>query len=254
MHALDSPAKQDSADGEAGPDCCARDGSVPPMIKAILTDIEGTTSSIDFVHQTLFPYAKLHLREFLRSHQGDDEVQRQLDGVEQVEGRELSLNEATEVLERWIAEDRKLTPLKALQGMIWRVGYELGELKGHVYADTPEYLRHWHAQGLKLYIYSSGSVEAQQLIFGHTEQGDLTPLFSGYFDTRVGGKREAAAYQAILKQIGLQGEQVLFLSDVGEELDAAHAAGLRTCQLIRDDKAKPFPAHPQARDFSEVTF
>lgn len=222
------------------------------MIKAIVTDIEGTTSSIDFVHQTLFPYAKMHLRSFLREQAGDEQVQRLIDDVEQIVGSDLSLNEAADVLEQWIAEDKKLTPLKSLQGMIWKIGYEGGALKGHVYADTPEYLRRWHTQGLKLYVYSSGSVEAQKLIFGHTDYGDLTPLFSGYFDTRIGGKRETNSYREILRQIGLPGEAVLFLSDIGEELDAARAAGLQTCQLIRDDKAKPFASHAQAGDFSAV--
>lgn len=156
------------------------------------------------------------------------------------------------MLEKWIDEDRKATPLKALQGMIWREGYESGELKGHVYADTPEFLRRWHGRGLRLYVYSSGSVEAQKLIFGHTEFGDLTPLFSGYFDTRVGGKREAQSYRTILLDTGLSGPDVLFLSDIGEELDAARAAGMKTCQLLRDDKARPATAHARARNFSEV--
>ncbi|HUP91275.1 MAG TPA: acireductone synthase [Solimonas sp.] len=221
-------------------------------IRAVVTDIEGTTSSIDFVHQTLFPYAKARLREFLRTQARRPEVAAQLNEVAKLEGRQLVLEDAADVLERWIAEDRKATPLKALQGMIWSQGYAAGELEGHVYPDTPVYLRRWHGEGKKLYVYSSGSVEAQQLIFGHTAHGDLTPLFSGYFDTRIGAKREAAAYRAILQEVGLAGEEVLFLSDVGEELDAARAAGMQTCQLIRDEKAKPFPAHPQARDFSEV--
>lgn len=223
------------------------------VIRAILTDIEGTTSSIDFVHQTLFPYAKKHLRSFLRAQAGNDAVQHLLADVEQIEGHDLALDEAADALERWIAEDRKLTPLKALQGMIWKTGYEAGELKGHVYADTPEHLRRWHAAGKALYVYSSGSVEAQKLIFGHTDYGDLTPLFSGYFDTNVGGKREAASYARILAELKLPGDAVLFLSDVGEELDAAHAAGMQTWQLLRDDKARPAPAHRHARSFDEVT-
>ena len=222
------------------------------MIKAIVTDIEGTTSSIDFVHQTLFPYAKAHLREFLRAHADDAQVQRQLIEVVRMEGRQLSLEQFADVLEKWIAEDRKATPLKTLQGMIWKQGYESGELSGHVYEDTPEYLERWNSSGKKLYVYSSGSVEAQQLIFGYTEFGDLTPLFSGYFDTRIGGKREAASYDAILKQIALPASEVLFLSDIGEELDAARAAGMQTCQLLRDEKARPSAAHVQARDFSQV--
>ncbi len=221
-------------------------------IKAILTDIEGTTTSISFVHETLFPYAKLHLRSFLHAQARRAEVAVQLHAVALAEGRQLTLEDAADVLERWMAEDRKATPLKALQGMVWAQAYAAGELKGHVYADTPEYLRRWHAQGLLLYVYSSGSVEAQQLIFGHTEYGDLTALFSGYFDTRVGAKREAAAYRAILEQIGCAGDEVLFLSDIGEELDAAREAGLATVQLLRDDNTKPCARHASARDFSEV--
>lgn len=222
------------------------------MIKAILTDIEGTTSSIEFVHKTLFPYAKARLRGFLREHAGEAQIQALIDDVEAIVGWDLSIDEAADVLEQWIAEDRKATPLKTLQGLIWKRGYEAGELKGHVYPDTPEQLRAWRAMGLQLYVYSSGSVQAQQLIFGHTEYGDLRPLFSGYFDTRMGGKREAAAYRAILDRIGLDGAAVLFLSDVGEELDAARAAGLHTCQLLRDPGTRPAAAHPQARDFSQV--
>ncbi|MGQ0586688.1 MAG: acireductone synthase [Gammaproteobacteria bacterium] len=221
-------------------------------MKAILTDIEGTTSSIDFVHQTLFPYARAHLRKFLAAHAHEPAVRRELAEVAHAERRELTPDAAAAVLDKWIDEDRKATPLKSLQGMIWRQGYESGELKGHVYDDTPEHLRKWHARGLKLYVYSSGSVEAQKLIFGHTAFGDLTPLFSGYFDTRVGAKREAQSYKTILRDTGLSGPDMLFLSDVGEELDAARAAGMKTCQLLRDDKARAFPAHPHARNFSEV--
>ena len=222
------------------------------MIKAIVTDIEGTTSSIDFVHLSLFPYAKAHLNAFLRAHAAEPAVAEQIRETAQLEGRALDTEGAAAVLARWIDEDRKATPLKALQGMIWAQGYAAGELKGHVYPDTPVHLRLWHGQGKRLYVYSSGSVEAQKLIFGHSDAGDLTPLFSGYFDTRIGGKREAGSYQAILKELALPGEEVLFLSDVGEELDAARVAGMHTCQLLRDAKAKPFAQHPQARDFSEV--
>lgn len=221
-------------------------------IQAILTDIEGTTSSIDFVHQTLFPYARRHLRAFLYAHAANPEVQAQIKEVAAAEHCAADIDSVATVLERWIDEDRKATPLKALQGMIWAQGYAAGELKGHVYPDTPVYLQRWHAQGLKLYVYSSGSVEAQKLIFGHTEHGDLTPLFSGYFDTRVGAKREAQSYRTILASIGLPAASVLFLSDIGQELDAAREAGLQTCQLLRDDKAVAFDAHAHAADFSAV--
>lgn len=179
-------------------------------------------------------------------------MRRELAEVARLEGRELTPEAAADVLEKWIDEDRKVTPLKSLQGLIWRKGYEAGELKGHVYADALEYLRAWHQRGLKLYVYSSGSVEAQKLIFGHTAHGDLTPLFSGYFDTRVGGKKESASYKQILLDTGFSGPEMLFLSDVGDELDAARHAGMKTCQLVRDDKARPAIAHPQAGSFSEV--
>jgi enolase-phosphatase E1 len=222
------------------------------LIRAIVTDIEGTTSSIDFVHRTLFPYARQRLRKFLLERAEEPAVLRELAEVSTLEGHSLPVEAAAAVLERWIDEDRKATPLKTLQGMIWRTGYEAGELKGHMYPDTPEFLRRWHSAGKKLYVYSSGSVEAQKLIFGYTEYGDLTPLFSGYFDTRIGGKKEAASYRAILDSIGEEPEAVLFLSDVGEELDAAREAGIKTCQLLRDEKARPAPGHPQAKDFSEV--
>ncbi|MGQ0503438.1 MAG: acireductone synthase [Panacagrimonas sp.] len=225
------------------------------VIRAVLVDIEGTTSSIDFVHQTLFPYASRHLRGYLKAHAGEPDVQKLIGEVKAIEGQEgaeLSLDAVADILEGWIAQDRKLTPLKTLQGLVWAQGYAAGELKGHVYADTPAALRRWHAQGLRTYVYSSGSVAAQKLIFGHTEYGDLTPLFSGFFDTQVGGKREELSYREILRQINLPADQVLFLSDVGEELDAARAAGMQTQQLIRDDKARPFAAHAQAPDLSRT--
>jgi len=222
------------------------------VIRAIVTDIEGTTSSIDFVHQTLFPYAKRRMREFVCAHAMNPEVAAQLREVSKEVGRAVSISEAATLLEKWIDEDRKVTPLKTLQGMIWAEGYAASELKGHVYADTPEYLARWRKAGIALYVYSSGSVAAQKLIFGHTDYGDLQPLFSGYFDTRIGGKKEKASYRKIVEQISVKANETLFLSDVGEELDAARDAGMKTCQLLRDAKAKPSKRHPHAKDFSEV--
>lgn len=223
------------------------------MIKAILTDIEGTTTSIAFVHEVLFPYAHARIAEFVVAQADDARVREQLDAVGRIEGCALTPTQAGTVLQRWIDEDRKATPLKALQGMVWAQGYADGTLKGHVYADTPVHLRRWHQQGKRLYVYSSGSVEAQQLIFGHTDYGDLTPLFSGYFDTRIGGKRETKSYRTVLDQIGLPGSQVIFLSDIAEELDAARVAGLHTCQLLRDVRTDAASAHPQAQDFSRIS-
>ncbi len=222
------------------------------MIRAILTDIEGTTSSISFVHETLFPYARQRIAAFVQAHANEAKVRELLDEVSVEVGTPLCLDMTIQTLCDWIDADRKATPLKALQGMIWQQGYEAGELKGHVYPDAVASLQAWHSQGLKLYIYSSGSVQAQKLIFGHTAYGDLTPLFSGYYDTGIGHKRETAAYNHIVADIGLPAAEVLFLSDVEAELDAAAEAGLQTCQLVRPGEGVPGVGHVLARDFSEV--
>lgn len=207
------------------------------MIRAILTDIEGTTSSISFVVDVLFPYAKEHLPTYLREHAQDPVVLAEVDEVRRIVQRpDASLDDVTGILLSWIAEDRKLTPLKTLQGLVWTQGYADGSLQGHVYDDVPDMLRHWREQGLTLAVYSSGSVAAQKLIFGHTLYGDLTALFSSFFDTTTGGKREAASYSAIAASLGLSPDQILFLSDIRQELDAARQAGLKTCGLERGDR------------------
>ncbi|WP_152222484.1 acireductone synthase [Pseudomonas sp. SCB32] len=205
-------------------------------IKAILTDIEGTTSAVSFVFDVLFPYAAAHLPDFIRNNIDDARVTEQLAAVQRESGeRETADPErCIEILLGWIAEDRKATPLKALQGMVWEQGYRAGQLKGHVYPDAVDALRHWHAEGFALYVYSSGSIQAQKLIFGCSEAGDLTPLFSGYFDTTSGPKREAESYRRIAAAIGLPGEEILFLSDVVQELDAAQQAGMQTIGLARE--------------------
>ncbi len=221
------------------------------VINAILTDIEGTTTDIAFVHKTLFPYARARIGDYVRSHARDAFVREQLAAINSEAGRELSLDEAIAQLIRWIDEDRKITPLKALQGVIWEQGYKNGDFTGHVYPDVPEALRRWKDTGKQLYVYSSGSVQAQKLIFGYTPFGDLTPLFSGYFDTKVGAKRETASYERIAREVGMAAAQILFLSDITEELDAAQAAGMRTTQLVRD--ALPTQArHVRARTFAEI--
>jgi enolase-phosphatase E1 len=134
----------------------------------------------------------------------------------------------------WMDQDAKIGPLKALQGMIWADGYRDGALKGHIYPDAVAGLRRWHAMGITLAVYSSGSVPAQKLLFGHSEAGDLTPLFSGWFDTGVGGKKDAASYRAIAAALDLPAGDILFLSDVPAELDAAREAGLAVTLLARD--------------------
>lgn len=203
-------------------------------IKAIITDIEGTTGSIDFVHQVLFPYAKEHLPAFVRQNAEKPEVAEQLEAARQEMAQPRADVEAIIAqLLQWIADDKKITPLKALQGLVWEAGYRSGDYTGHVYPDAYQALQQWNDQGLGLFIYSSGSVYAQKLLFGYSDFGDLTPWFKGYFDTKVGGKREQASYQQIQAEIGLPAEQLLFLSDVVEELDAAKAAGFQTVQLVR---------------------
>lgn len=204
-------------------------------IKAIVTDIEGTTSAVSFVFEVLFPYAAKHLPGFIREHAQTPEVALQLEAVRRDSGEpHADVERVIEILQQWLAEDRKATPLKALQGMIWKQGYGAGELKGHVYPDAVQALTRWHQQGYALYVYSSGSIQAQQLIFGCSDAGDLRPLFSGYFDTTSGPKREAQSYRNIVQAIGFPAATLLFLSDIVEELDAAQEAGMQTCGLARE--------------------
>ncbi len=224
------------------------------MISTILTDIEGTTSSIDFVKDVLFPYARQRLPAFVETHGDTPEVQHWLQqAAEEAELISASRQEIIDLLIEWIDADRKSTALKALQGMIWKEGYASGEYRAHVYAEVPACLRAWQAAGKRLYVYSSGSVPAQQLFFAHTQAGDLTPLFSGYFDTQTGPKREAESYARIATAIGVAPASILFLSDIAAELDAARSAGLRTTLLARPPATCPLPAtHPCVSDFTAV--
>lgn len=222
------------------------------MIQAIVTDIEGTTSSLSFVKDVLFPYAREHMARFIHEQAGNPAVRDQLSAVSEAAGRPLSDDEACAQLIHWIDEDRKITPLKTLQGLIWEAGYRRGDFQGHVYTDAVEHLREWKTKGIALYVYSSGSVHAQKLLFGHTAVGDLNPLFSGYFDTTIGGKRETESYRRIAEAIRLPPTSILFLSDIREELDAAIAAGLRACWLVRDGALPGNPPCPVARDFHAV--
>lgn len=204
-------------------------------IKAVLTDIEGTTSAVSFVFDVLFPYAAKHLPDFVRQQASRPDVAAQLQKVRDDSGQpNADVEQVIDILLNWIAEDRKATPLKALQGMVWEQGYDAGQLKGHVYPDAVEALQRWHRQGYRLYVYSSGSIQAQKLIFGCSDAGDLSGLFSGYYDTTSGPKREEQSYRNITTAIGLAAEEIVFLSDIVEELDAAKAAGMATCGLVRD--------------------
>ncbi len=223
------------------------------MIKAIVTDIEGTTSSLSFVKDVLFPYARAHLPDFVRSHQHQTEVKTLLDDARQIAGAELNLESIIDQFLQWIDQDQKITPLKSLQGLIWQDGYSQGAFKGHIYADAARQLAAWKQQGYALYVYSSGSVHAQKLLFGHSEAGDLTPLFSDYFDTHIGGKKEADSYRRIAETIHTPASDILFLSDIEAELDAARQVGFSTCWLVRNQAVDIHATHRQVNDFDGIT-
>ncbi len=225
------------------------------MIRAILTDIEGTTTSIAFVHDVLFPYSHQHLPQFIRDHKDDFDVQKALDMAGAEAGRpNLSPEQSIDLLLQWIAEDRKVMPLKTLQGLLWKQGYQDAAYRGHIYPDAMEYLQKWQQQGIALYVFSSGSVQAQKLLFAHSDYGDMTPLFSGYFDTSTGPKKKKNAYSLIAKAINQPAENILFLSDISEELDAAASAGMQTCRLVREGDAQIEKncVHPQVRSFADI--
>jgi len=197
-------------------------------------DIEGTTTPISFVHEVLFPYAAQHMPEYLERHGNDT-------------GADL------ETLLRWIREDKKEPVLKTIQGKIWKTGYEDGTLKSIVYDDVDDAMRAWKDRGLTLAIYSSGSVEAQKLLFRYTIKGDLTPLLSAYFDTAVGPKRDAASYRTIVGRLALAPDEIHFLSDIPEELDGAREAGMAATQIVRPG-TKPTERHATAETFADLPF
>jgi enolase-phosphatase E1 len=198
--------------------------------KALLLDIEGTTSSIAFVAEVLFPYARARLRDWVAAH--PDAAAPILAEVQAIEP-----GDPVDTLIRWIDDDRKATPLKAVQGTIWADGYADGTIRGHVYPDTVDALARWQAAGLPVHIYSSGSVEAQKLLFRHSEAGDLTPYLGEHFDTRVGAKREAASYAAIAAALGLAAGDILFVSDMMPEVEAARTAGMQALLIDRTGSA-----------------
>ena len=224
--------------------------------RAVLVDIEGTTSTIAFVHEVLFPYADEHLDAYVAAHRTEPDVAQAMLDAAQLAGEPPDADDATVLahLHDWIARDRKATPLKTLQGLIWAEGYAQTGLRGHVYPDAAAGLRRWHAAGLRLYVYSSGSIEAQRVLFANSVHGDLTPLFSGYFDTTTGPKRDAKSYAAIADAVELAPADVVFLSDVDAELDAARAAGLQTVRLLRPADTPPgaTTSHSSATSFDDI--
>lgn len=210
------------------------------MIKAILLDIEGTTTPIDFVHNTLFPFATARIAGFVQEHFDDLKfeiaqltAENAADPDYGSEFRPESPNSVADYLKHLIDLDRKSTPLKTIQGMIWEKGYESGGLVSRVFDDVPTAFKRWKDAGKLIAIYSSGSVLAQRLIFKYSDQGDLTQLIDRYFDTNTGLKREADSYRKIAGEMELESNEIMFVSDVPAELDAALTAGMQTALTIR---------------------
>lgn len=206
--------------------------------KYILTDIEGTTTSVSFVYDVLFPYFRNNLDKLIELKLNPDvfeAFEQTIELSKELEGKEIKeTSQILETLLKWSLEDKKITPLKTLQGILWKDAYISGEIKGHVYPDVPLALENWKEQSIQLGVFSSGSVAAQKLIFGFSEFGDLTPFFSNYFDTKTGGKRETETYKTIAAKLGLKASDILFLSDIVEELESAKKAGFQTMQLVRE--------------------
>ena len=203
----------------------------------ILTDIEGTTTSVSFVYDVLFPYFRENIQK-VRTMISLPEVQaifqETIRLAQENDNVIIATNdEVIETLIRWSNEDKKITPLKNLQGILWKEAYESALIKGHVYEDVAPALQYWKENGIQLGVFSSGSIAAQKLIFGYSVAGDLTPYFSAYFDTTTGGKREVETYIKISQELNIQPSEILFLSDIIEELEAAQQAGLQTIQLVR---------------------
>jgi enolase-phosphatase E1 len=207
------------------------------MTKLFLFDIEGTTTDINFVHKVLFPYSESRLADFVRTHGNDPSLKSAIDEVKATvkkeENREINLEEVIETLIAYIKSDRKHGGLKEIQGLIWDQGYSRGDFKGHVYPDVKPFFMKILNEGARIGIYSSGSIHAQKLIFGYSTDGDLTPMISYYFDTKIGPKRERTSYSNIANAVHLPPEEIRFFSDIAEELKAAKDAGFKVTHVVR---------------------
>ncbi len=241
--------------------------------RSVLLDIEGTVSPVAFVYDVMFPYARQHLAGFLTAHWDTPPVRQTIELLAIDHGasdsdawfRQHNVSDAERQLEfvvqsvlRLMDQDAKVTGLKQLQGLVWRSGFESGQLVASLFPDVTPRLRGWYQAGLQLFVYSSGSIAAQQLFFGHTREGDLRGLFSGYFDTTTGNKKQSDSYLAIASQIGQPPASICFISDVTDELDAARQAGMPT--IWRADESGPVrdgdPAlkdsHPIIASFDQI--
>ncbi|MGH9311773.1 MAG: acireductone synthase [Vicinamibacterales bacterium] len=239
-------------------------------VGVVLLDIEGTTTPIEFVHRTLFAFARTRVRDYLAARTPHAEIDAALDGLREEHAADVAAGqspppwrddpadarlESVAVYVGWLIDrDRKSRWLKELQGRIWEEGYLRGALRGEVYPDVPAALRRWTAAGVRVGIFSSGSVLAQKLLFAHSTAGDLTPLLRWHFDTAVGPKTEAASYLRIAEQVSSPPDRLLFISDVTKEIDAARAAGFQTLLCVRPPAAPPVNAdtYPIVRTFEEI--
>jgi enolase-phosphatase E1 len=241
--------------------------SNPSQIRALLLDIEGTTTPIDFVFKTLFPYAAARVEEFLRENSADPEIEQVIAELRSTwsgaassgapvwveSSPEEKLASAASYVRWLIGRDSKITPLKTLQGKIWEKGFRSGSLKGEVYPDVAPAFTRWRRQGRRIAIFSSGSVLAQKLLFSHSTAGDLSPFIEAYFDTTTGPKREPASYKEIAATLNLPPEQILFVSDIPAELDAARAARTDAAHSLRPGiPAQPTSAHPSLESFDRL--
>ena len=239
------------------------------QVRIILLDIEGTTTPIDFVYKTLFPFASRELERFLRKHAQDPETQSFVQGLraqQEMDERnglqpppwmdepvEARLHSSVAYGQWLIARDSKCTPLKSLQGKIWQQGFSNGELHGELYSDVPPAFERWRRQRRIICIYSSGSVLAQQLLFRTTASGDLTPHISAFFDTRVGAKAEADSYEKIASSVSHATRDFLFISDAMKEIEAARSAGMQA--LLCERNPEPASSRGQSEaihDFDSV--
>lgn len=241
---------------------------VKPQVRIILLDIEGTTTPVEFVYKTLFPYASRKLESFLREHFKEPEITSvilQLYSHHQADERqglqppawidehdESRLHSCTEYCRWLMAKDSKSTPLKSLQGKIWEAGYAMGELHGEVYADVPPAFKRWRLQKREICIYSSGSVLAQQLLFRNTTSGDLTQQISAFFDTSVGAKRETESYRKIVQSIKRSLRDFLFISDAVKEVRAARDAGMQAILCERDMSSETQETNILIHSFDEI--
>jgi len=239
-------------------------------IRGILLDIEGTTTPISFVHEVLFSYAREHVRDYLATHFAEPEVKTDVAGLRDEHAIDIerglrpppliddtldsAINSLTEYVHWLIDRDRKSGPLKSLQGRIWKGGYLDGSLKAQVYADVAPALSRWQQAGLTINIFSSGSKLAQQLLFSHTERGDLTEFIDNYFDTTIGPKMDGSSYQRIASALVMPESEILFVSDSLPELDAAREAGMQTAWCVRsqDENEKSASNHQVVRTFDDI--